>query len=72
MLNIQADVANALYWAIAIPPHRVTADVDHGMVTLHGFVERRYQRSFSEAIARGVAGVTEVKNEISVRAAQID
>ncbi len=70
MSNIQADVANELHWAIAIPRHRVTADVDHGMVTLHGVVERAYQRSYAEATVRWVSGVTGVKNEISVRAAQ--
>jgi len=67
--NVRAEVANALYWAIAIPRYRVTADVDDGVVTLHGVVERAYQRSHAEAIVRHVPGVTAVKNEISVRAA---
>jgi osmotically-inducible protein OsmY len=49
------------------PRHRVTADVDDGVVTLHGIVERAYQRSQAEAIVRHVPGVTAVKNEISVR-----
>jgi osmotically-inducible protein OsmY len=71
LLNIQADVANALHWAVAIPRHKVTAVVDHGMVTLHGVVERAYQRSFAEAIVRGVSGVTGVNNELSVQAAQV-
>ncbi len=68
MLNVRTEVANALYWAMAIPPHRVTVDEDHGVVTLHGVVERPYQKSYAQAIVRGVSGVTRVKNEISVRA----
>ena len=36
MSNVRAEVANALHWAVAIPRHRVTADVDDGVVTLHG------------------------------------
>jgi len=67
--DVRAEVANALHWAVAIPRHRVTADVDDGVVTLHGVVERDYQRSHAEAIVRHVPGVTAVKNDISVRAA---
>ena len=70
MSNVRAEVANALHWAVAIPRHRVTADVDDGVVTLHGIVERAYQRSHAEAIVRHVPGVTAVKNEISIRATE--
>ena len=41
MLDIRAEVANALHWDIAIPRHRVTAKVDGGWVTLQGVVEWR-------------------------------
>jgi osmotically-inducible protein OsmY len=44
--------------------------VDDGVVTLQGVVERPYQRSHAEAIVRRVAGVTTVRNEIAVRAAE--
>ena len=70
MSNVRAEIANALHWAVAIPRHRVTADVDDGVVTLHGIVERAYQRSHAEAIVRHVPGVTAVKNEISIRATE--
>lgn len=70
MSDLRADVANALYWELAIPRHRVTAEVDHGLVTLQGVVERAYQRSCAEAIVRRVPGVIGVRNEIAVRAAQ--
>ncbi len=36
MMDIRAEVANALHWDIAIPRHRVTADVHGGWVTLQG------------------------------------
>src|SRR5271165_6387977 len=39
MLDIRAEVANALNWDIALPRHRVTAKVDGGWVTLQGVVE---------------------------------
>ena len=73
MLDIRAEVANALLWDIAIPCHRVTADVDGGgWVTLQGVVEWAYQRSLAEADARRVPGVTGVKNEIAVCGANYD
>ena len=68
MSNVHTEVANALHWAVSIPRHRVTAEVDDGVVTLNGVVERPYQRSHAEAIARRVFGVTGVKNKITVRA----
>jgi osmotically-inducible protein OsmY len=66
MSNVRVEVANALYWSFAIPRDRVTADVDDGVVTLHGVVERAYERANAEAVARQVPGVTRVKNEISL------
>jgi len=70
MVDIQVEVANALHWDLAIPRHRVTAKVDGGWVTLQGVVERSYQRSCAEADVRRVPGVTGIKNEIAVRAAE--
>jgi osmotically-inducible protein OsmY len=68
-MDIRAEVANALQWDPAIPPHRVTAEVDGGLVTLEGVVDRAYQKSYAEAIARRVPGVTGVRNKIAIRAA---
>ncbi|MBV9288385.1 MAG: BON domain-containing protein [Hyphomicrobiales bacterium] len=70
MADIRAEVANALHWDLAVPRYRVTADVDHGVVTLHGVVDRAYQKSSAEAIVRRVQGVIGVKNEIAVRATE--
>ena len=69
MADIRAEVANALHWDLAIPRHRVTAEVNGGLVTLHGVVERDYQKSCAEAIVRRVPGVIGVRNEIAIRAA---
>ena len=49
---------------------RVTAEVNDGLVTLHGVVERAYQKSCAEASVLKVSGVTGVRNEIAVRAAE--
>jgi osmotically-inducible protein OsmY len=70
MVDIRAEVANALYWDLAIPRHRVSAEVDDGLVILHGVVEKAYQKSCAEAVVRRVPGVIAVRNEITVRAAQ--
>ena len=70
MTDIRAEVANALHWDLAVPRYRVTADVDHGVVTLHGVVDRAYQKSCAEAIVRRVQGVIGVKNKIAVRGAE--
>ena len=66
MADLRAEVANALYWDLAVPRHRVTAQVDSGVVTLQGVVERPYQKSCAEATVRHVNGVLGVKNEIAV------
>lgn len=68
MMDIRAEVANALYWDLAIPRYEVTVEVDHGLVILQGRVERAYQRACAEADVRRVPGVVGVKNEIAVRA----
>ena len=69
MVDIRSEVVNALNWDPAIPPHRVTAEVDGGLVTLEGVVDRAYQKAYAEAIARRVPGVTGVRNKIALRAA---
>ena len=64
MADIRAEVANALHWNLAIPPHRVTAELNGGVVTLRGVVEWDYQKSCAEATVRRVPGVIGVRNEI--------
>ncbi len=66
-MDIRAEVANALHWDVAIPRHRVTANVAGGWVTLQGVVDWAYQRSLAEADVRRVARVTGITNEIALR-----
>ena len=66
-MDIRAEVANALHWDLALPRHRVTAEVNDGLVTLHGLVEPDYQKSCPEATVRRVPGVIGVRNEIAVQ-----
>jgi osmotically-inducible protein OsmY len=68
MVDIRAEIANALHWDPAIPSHKVAVEVDGGLVTLDGVVDRTYQKSYAEAIARRVAGVVDVRNKIAIRA----
>jgi osmotically-inducible protein OsmY len=64
--DLRAEVANALFWDLAVPRHRVTAQVESGVVTLKGVVQRSYQKSCAEAVVRQVPGVVGVRNEIAV------
>ena len=67
MADIHAEVANALHWCLTIPRHKVMSDVNSGVVTLRGVVDRAYQKSCAEAIARRVPGVVDVRNNIGIR-----
>jgi osmotically-inducible protein OsmY len=70
MKDLHDAVANALFWDMAVPRHRVTAHVvEGGWVILRGVVEKAYQKSCAEADVRRVKGVLGVRNEISVRTA---
>jgi osmotically-inducible protein OsmY len=65
-MDIHIEVANALHWSRAIPPHKVMAEANGGVVTLRGVVDRACQKSFAEAIARRVPGVVDVRNNIAI------
>lgn len=67
MLDVCAEVANALHWSLAIPRHKVMAEANGGVVTLRGVVDWAYQKSCAEAIARRVPGVVDVRNNIVIR-----
>ena len=71
MQDLRETVVNALHWNFAIPRVRVTAEVDSGVVTLQGLVERAYERSCAEATVRRLSGVVDVQNNISVRHAHV-
>ena len=68
--EVQTKVLNALYWDLAVPPHRVKVEVENGWVTISGTVDRYYQRTCAESDARRVAGVLGVNNHIRLASAQ--
>jgi osmotically-inducible protein OsmY len=68
--EVQTKVLNALYWDLAVPPHRVKVEVENGWVTISGTVDRYYQRTCAESDARGVPGVLGVNNHIRLAPAQ--
>jgi hypothetical protein len=70
LTDLRAEVVNALHWNLVVPRYRVTAEVDGGVVTLHGIVERAYERSSAEATVRWLPGVMGVRNEIAIRPTQ--
>ena len=37
--EVQTKVLNALYWDLAVPPHRVKVEVENGWVTISGTVD---------------------------------
>ena len=67
LINLTAQISNALHWDFAVPRNAVTAQVDGGLVTLRGTVDRPYQRASAEADVLRLAGVQGVRNEIKVR-----
>ena len=66
-LDLQARIANALHWSLAIPRNRIEVRVEGRWVTLRGVVSKPCEKSYAEAIARRVEGVVGVHNEIEVR-----
>ncbi len=66
-LDLHTQVVNALHWSVAIPRNRIDVHVEGDWVTLRGVVERSYEKSCAEALARRVTGVLGVRNEIEVR-----
>ncbi len=70
--DVQALVLNALYWDLAVPPHRVRVQVENGWVTLSGTVDRPYQRGCAESDARRIPGVVGVTNQIRLASAHAE
>ena len=69
---VRTDVLNALYWDLAVPPHRVKVEVENGWVTMSGIVDRPYQLTCAESDARRVVGVVGVTNRIRLAPAQTE
>jgi hyperosmotically inducible protein len=63
---ITTKVRIALMTADGAGRNAVKVDSDHGKVTLHGRVESEAAKEKAEATARGVGGVTDVRNLLQV------
>ncbi len=70
--DLMTEVLNALYWDLAVPPHRVQVEVENGWVKISGIVDRPYQRNCAESDARRVPGVVGVTNQIRLAPALAD
>ncbi len=68
--DVKTEVLNALYWDLAVPPHRVKVEVESGWVMMSGIVERPYQLACAESDARRVLGVVGVINQIRLAPAR--
>jgi len=65
--SITAKVKAALVQDAIVSAFDVGVDTFKGVVQLNGFVDTDVQRARAEEIARGVAGVTNVQNRLSVK-----
>lgn len=65
--DIAAAVLDGLRRSISVPKSGIDVTVDHGIVTLRGTVEWRYQRQAAEDAVRDLAGVLDVVNVIGVK-----
>jgi osmotically-inducible protein OsmY len=63
---LESDVTAALTRASDVDTDRMAVSADHGVVTLSGDVDVAGDRSAPQSIAHQVAGVTAVRNELSV------
>jgi len=65
------EIANELIrvadWNSRIPKKSLKAKVENGWVTLHGEVERNYQKEAAENIAANLLGVRGVTNNITIK-----
>ncbi len=59
---------NALQWDSTVPDNKIKLSVAHGMVTLDGTVDWKYQREAAESTVRYLNGVRGVKNQVTVKA----
>jgi osmotically-inducible protein OsmY len=64
---ITATVKSRFVESKAVDAASISVETMKGTVMLSGFAKSANEKSSAESIARGVSGVTSVKNEISVR-----
>jgi osmotically-inducible protein OsmY len=67
--DIQRDVENELEWEPEIDDKNIAVKVSDGVVTLSGFVESYSDKYQAERIAKRIAGVKAVANDLEVKLA---
>src|SRR5271166_3389280 len=64
--EIAARAINILKWQVGLPADRITIRVEHGVVTLTGEVEWRFQKTDAENAVHKLTGVVNVINYIKI------
>ncbi len=64
---LQHDVLDELEWEPSLDASKIGVAADHGVITLTGFVHSFSDRWTAEHVAKRVAGVEAVANELEVR-----
>jgi len=64
--EISFNVTSSLSWSPSVNATRIHVAVDQGVVTLSGTVDAYWQKHRAEEIAANTAGVTNVRNELTV------
>jgi osmotically-inducible protein OsmY len=65
--DIAAAALDGLHRSVSVPKAGLDVTVSHGIITLRGSVEWRFQRQAAENAVRDLAGVVDVVNMISVK-----
>jgi osmotically-inducible protein OsmY len=64
--EISFNVTSSLSWSPSVDATRIHVAVDQGVVTLSGTVDSYWQKHRAEEITANTAGVTDVRNELTV------
>lgn len=64
-------IVDALAWDIEVPNDAIVATITNGWVTLEGEAEWQYQRDAAARVARSLAGIRGVSNNIKVIAKHV-
>lgn len=65
--EIAKRIIDMLDWDISVPDRQIKVKVDHGWVTLTGWVDWKYQADAAVRAAEKIGGVVGVSNSIAVR-----
>jgi osmotically-inducible protein OsmY len=66
--EVAARAVNILKWQVGLPADRIKVKVEHGIVTLTGEVEWRFQKADAENAVHKLSGVVDVIDQIRIAA----